>query len=87
MLFFFTRVRPARNERRWYCISLAPTLFGGWGVVLSWGRLGTDWRQRRVVWCGSRREAEERVRVEVKRRLRRGYVLRWLPLGSRHGFP
>ena len=71
---FFVRVRPERNERRWYVVVCSPTLFGEWSVLLSWGRLGSNWRQQRVVWCATREEAEERMQIEVDRRLRRGYV-------------
>ncbi|MFH1554751.1 MAG: WGR domain-containing protein [Pseudomonadota bacterium] len=34
------RIDPARNMRRFYTLSLQPTLFGGTSVVRNWGRIG-----------------------------------------------
>lgn len=35
------RIDPARNMRRFYALSLQPTLFGGASVIRHWGRIGT----------------------------------------------
>ena len=34
------RIDPARNMRRFYCISIQPDLFGGVSLIREWGRLG-----------------------------------------------
>jgi len=34
------RIDPARNMRRYYTLSLQPTLFGGASVIRNWGRIG-----------------------------------------------
>ena len=31
---------PARNQQRFYTITVTPTLFGSWALVREWGRIG-----------------------------------------------
>ena len=31
---------PARNQKRFYTITVTPTLFGSWAMVREWGRIG-----------------------------------------------
>jgi predicted DNA-binding WGR domain protein len=68
------RVRPERNEWRWYAIAWGPTLFGTWGVHLSWGRLGTNRYQQRILEFSSAEEAVHEADAQVERRRRRGYT-------------
>jgi predicted DNA-binding WGR domain protein len=35
------RIDPTQNMRRFYVLSLQPTLFGGASVIRNWGRIGT----------------------------------------------
>ncbi|MGX9182008.1 WGR domain-containing protein [Mesorhizobium sp. BHbdii] len=35
------RIDPAQNMRRFYSLSIQPTLFGGASLVRDWGRIGT----------------------------------------------
>lgn len=35
-----TKIDPARNMRRYYCIGVQPTLLGDWCVVCRYGRIG-----------------------------------------------
>ncbi|WP_412051923.1 WGR domain-containing protein (plasmid) [Hoeflea sp. Naph1] len=35
------RIDPAQNMRRFYCLSVQPTLFGGASLIRDWGRIGT----------------------------------------------
>ena len=69
----FTRVRPEKNERRWYAIMWGPMLFGTWGVALSWGRLGSSWHRRQVLEFSTPDEAITEAKAQVERRLKRGY--------------
>jgi predicted DNA-binding WGR domain protein len=69
----FVRVRPEKNEHRWYTVAWGPTLFGEWGVCLSWGRLGTNQYQQRILTFASPKEAQAEVERQVARRLKRGY--------------
>ncbi len=41
-----TRVRPDRNEARFYRLEIWPDLFGRTLLVRQWGRIGTSGRQR-----------------------------------------
>jgi predicted DNA-binding WGR domain protein len=34
------RIDPARNMRRFYSLTVQPTLFGGTSIVREWGRIG-----------------------------------------------
>jgi predicted DNA-binding WGR domain protein len=70
----FTRIRPEENEQRWYAIAWGPTLFGAWGVQLSWGRLGTNRYQQQVQDFPTERQAMTEAQAQVERRLKRGYV-------------
>ena len=68
------RVRPERNEWGWYAIAWGPTLFGTWGVHLSWGRLGTNRYQQRILEFSSAEEAVREACAQVAYRRRRGYA-------------
>ena len=35
------RIDPTKNMRRFYLLSIQPTLFGGASLVRNWGRIGT----------------------------------------------
>lgn len=70
---FFTRVRPQDNEYRWYAIGRRPTLFGTWAVHLSWGRLGANRYQQRIVEFDAWEAAAAAARAQAERRLKRGY--------------
>ncbi|UOM37327.1 WGR domain-containing protein [Acuticoccus sp. I52.16.1] len=39
-------IDPMRNKRRFYTLSVQPTLFGEWALVREWGRLGSAGRVR-----------------------------------------
>jgi predicted DNA-binding WGR domain protein len=41
-----TRIRPEKNERRFYHLEIWPDLFGRTMLVRRWGRIGTSGRQR-----------------------------------------
>jgi predicted DNA-binding WGR domain protein len=69
----FTRVRPEKNEWRWYAVMWGPTLFDTWGVVLSWGRLRSNWHRHRILEFPTAEEAITEAQAQVERRLKRGY--------------
>ncbi|MFC3058579.1 WGR domain-containing protein [Paenirhodobacter populi] len=35
------RIDPAQNMRRFYSLTIQPTLFGGVSIMRNWGRIGT----------------------------------------------
>ena len=41
-----TCIEPERNKRRFYALSVQPTLFGEWVLVREWGRIGRPGRLR-----------------------------------------
>jgi predicted DNA-binding WGR domain protein len=41
-----TRIRPDKNERRFYRMEVRPDLFGRTVLIRQWGRIGTFRRQR-----------------------------------------
>ena len=70
----FVKVDPERNVWRWYTIAWGPTLFGGYAVVRSWGRLGTDWSQCKSEIFEEGEAARAEADAQARRRLRRGYT-------------
>jgi len=63
---------PARNQKRFYTITVTPTLFGSWALVREWGRIGQPGtvRERWFETEGEAWEAGERWRT---RKEKRGY--------------
>lgn len=39
---YLRRIDPAQNMRRFYLLSIQPTLFGGASVIRNWGRIGAQ---------------------------------------------
>lgn len=70
----FVKVDPAKDVRRWYVVAWGPTLFGTWAVIRAWGRLGSEWSQRRVQEFATQDEACAEAVAQAERRERRGYV-------------
>jgi len=70
----FVKVDAAENQQRWYVVAWGQTLFGTWAVVRSWGRLGTNWSQRRVEEFATVDEAIAEADAQMERRAKRGYA-------------
>lgn len=72
-LIKLTRSKPSSNLHRFYALHLAPTLFGEWGVISEWGRIGSPGTVREQVF-----QTEELARTALTKRLRiktrRGYI-------------
>ena len=66
------RIDPDANMARFYCIDLAPTLFGEVTVLRRWGRIGTCGRTSIETWP-SEGEAEDAARRTLRQKSRRGY--------------
>jgi predicted DNA-binding WGR domain protein len=66
------RINPDANVARFYCIDLAPTLFGEITVLRRWGRIGTCGRTSIETWT-SEDEAEDAARRTLRQKSRRGY--------------
>lgn len=66
------RVDPARNMRRFYCLTIQPTLFGGASLMRDWGRIGTRGQSMVETFDDPDKAANALTRLERSKR-RRGY--------------
>ena len=67
-----TRIDSSRNVRRFYRMEIVPGLFGDWGLVREWGRIGRD-GQVRTDWFASETDAND-ARFELHMaKAKRGY--------------
>ncbi len=66
------RIDAARNMRRFYMLSLQPTLFGGVALIRNWGRIGTNGQAMIETFDAAEQAQSALGRVERKRR--RGYA-------------
>jgi predicted DNA-binding WGR domain protein len=67
-----TRRDPARNMARFYVLAVEPDLFDGAALTRNWGRIGTRGRFR-IELFGTRLEAERRLAVLARSKVKRGY--------------
>ncbi len=66
------RIDPSQNMRRFYVLSLQPTLFGGASVVRSWGRIGTFGQSMMETFDHLDAANDAMIQLEKSKR-RRGY--------------
>ena len=66
------RIEPSQNMRRFYVLTLQPTLFGGASVIRNWGRIGTGGRSMMETFDRPKEADGALVRLERTKR-RRGY--------------
>jgi predicted DNA-binding WGR domain protein len=67
------KIDPAKNMRRFYRLSVQPTLFGDYALVREWGRVGAKRGQSKEDWHASALDADAALAKALKRRLGRGY--------------
>jgi len=67
------RIRPEKNERRFYAMTVTLDLFGEAILVRNWGRIGTGGRLRRDV-CADIVAAGAALNDLARRKRRRGYT-------------
>lgn len=77
------RVDPALNMRRFYTLSIQPTLFGGASLVRDWGRIGTSGQSMVETFDLPEQADTALARLERSKR-RRGYCDA-APAGNRPG--
>ncbi len=68
------RIDAAQNMARYYRLDVQPDLFGAWGMVREWGRIGRAGRLR-IDAFPTVEEAEARLRRQQQRKQGRGYRL------------
>lgn len=66
---------PTCNMARYYVLAVEPSLFGAATLTREWGRIGGR-GQRRIEIYHSHGQAAEQLEVWLRRKRRRGYVVR-----------
>ncbi len=69
---YLEKIDPARGQRRFYALTVAPTLFGHWALVREWGRIGQAGTVRQT-WFESESEARSAGAKAARKKERRGY--------------
>ena len=72
MMMHLTKIAAELNQRRYYHMHIEPGLFGDWGLVRAWGRIGRA-GQRRTDWFDSEAEAQSAQAKLARQKERRGY--------------
>lgn len=67
------RIDPAQNMRRFYGLSIQPTLFGGASVMRNWGRIGTNGKSMMETFEQAD-EADKALRTIERKKRKRGYL-------------
>jgi predicted DNA-binding WGR domain protein len=68
-----SKIDPAKNMRRFYRLSLEPTLFGDFALVREWGRIGAKGGRRQEEWYAAISDADVALIKALQRREARGY--------------
>ncbi|MEI9425386.1 WGR domain-containing protein [Mesorhizobium sp. Cs1299R1N1] len=66
------RIDSSQNMRRFYTLSIQPTLFGGASVIRNWGRIGTNGQSMMETFDSDDDAATESMKLQRAKR-RRGY--------------
>lgn len=71
-VMYLTKAEPRANLNRYYDLEIVRGLFGDWGLVRNWGRVGSP-GQLRTDWFGTESEAKD-ARFDLHmQKARRGY--------------
>lgn len=68
------RLDTTLNMRRYYCLSIEPTLFGEFALLREWGRIGARRGQEKVDTFETMTEAEAALTRIASAKQRHGYV-------------
>ena len=66
------RIDPSQNMRRFYCLSIQPTLFGETSLIRHWGRIGTNGQEMMETFDESAAATKAMAKLLGSKR-RRGY--------------
>lgn len=67
------RIDDTRNMRRFYVLSIQPTLFGGASLIRNWGRIGTNGQAMMQTFDDRGDAGQAFARLERSKR-KRGYM-------------
>ena len=68
------RMDPSQNMSRYYTLCVQPNLFGGFSLILNWGRIGTGGQMRLELFDNEDNAQEVHDRL-ISSKLKRGYVV------------
>jgi predicted DNA-binding WGR domain protein len=68
-----TRSNPSSNIHRFYAMHVAPTLFGEWGLIAEWGRIGSPGTVREQIFA-TEGSAQAVLTKRLRIKTRRGYI-------------
>lgn len=66
------RCDPARNVLRFYALQVTPSLFGEWGLMRVWGRIGRG-EQLPMDWFATQQDAVQAMKMLEQIKRKRGY--------------
>ena len=69
---YLRRIDSSQNMRRFYTITIQPTLFGGVSVIRNWGRIGTNGQSMMETFDTEDAAATASIRLQKAKR-RKGY--------------
>lgn len=69
---YLSRIDPDANLYRFYRMDIVPGLFGDWGLVRNWGRIGSA-GQERTDWFDNEADAKDARFVLHMKKAKRGY--------------
>lgn len=72
MVCYLIKIDTEKNQRRFYSLHLAPTLFGGWSLIREWGRLGSGGTLRLDPFT-TEQDAQQALDKLKEQKLKKGY--------------
>ncbi len=69
---YLKRIEETRNLFRYYRLRIVPGLFGNWGLLREWGRIGSTGRSR-TDWFDSETDAKDALSDLQMKKAERGY--------------
>lgn len=69
---YLTKTEPEQNQHRFYRIDIVQGLFGDWGLIRGWGRIGSSARVR-TDWFETQSDAKDARFVIHMQKAKRGY--------------
>ncbi len=74
MLTRLEKINPGRRQKRFDLLQVTQTLFGEWGLIREWGRIGMAGGQRKVEYHATHADAVAALTGVKTAKLRRGYA-------------
>jgi len=75
MFIALYKIDRAKNQHRWYVLSVQPTLFGEWAFVREWGRIGNSGGQQTTAFFDCEADALNACELLKILKIHRGYIV------------